>query len=128
MPARENPALAVLARRRAEARVLEAYGEERLARTIRELADEIEDALRRAPRDWISTEEAVRWSGYSRDHLQALARDGKVDAERRRGEWYFARGSLPRKPGEARETAFDPPEGEGADPVERAARRALRGR
>lgn len=122
-PDRPDPVTQVLNQWAQEAAVLARTGHDREAEVLRRRIRQVRDARGRGPCDWLSTEEAVAWSGYTRDHLQGLARDGRVHAERRADGWYFARGALPRKP---RPHAHPEPEA-GLRASQRAARRALGG-
>ena len=43
---------------------------------------------------WVTTEEAQRLTSYTVDHLQRLARGGRVTARKMGDAWLFARESL----------------------------------
>jgi hypothetical protein len=94
-----DPLTALLARWREEVEVLARTGHEDHARDVERRIEALEDALRRRRREaWMGTGEAVAYTGYSADHLRALAAEEKVVAEKAGGAWRVLRDSLPRKP------------------------------
>ena len=44
--------------------------------------------------DWISVEEAAKISGYHRERIRELARDGKISAQKFATVWQIERSSL----------------------------------
>jgi hypothetical protein len=43
---------------------------------------------------WVTTEEGGLLTGYCQEHLRRLARQGKVEAEKKSGIWFLDRESL----------------------------------
>ena len=87
-------------RRRAKA--LRRYGSEPPAVALERCADELEATIRDRDETTLSLVEAARESGYSRDHLGRLVRDGKIPNAGRPNAPRIARRHLPRKaPAEA---------------------------
>jgi len=70
------------------------------ATRLEDRAEDVEIAWRRTAQEveWVGIREAREWSGYSADHLRALADEGKIIAEKDGGRWRFQKASLPRKP------------------------------
>ncbi len=70
-----------------------------VANAIRDLAAELEAALREAELGTLTLTAAARLSGYSREHLSRLLRDGKVPNAGRPNAPRVRVGDLPRKAG-----------------------------
>ncbi len=70
-----------------------------VANAIRDLAAELEAALREAELGTLTLTAAARLSGYSREHLSRLLRDGKVPNAGRPNAPRVRLGDLPRKAG-----------------------------
>ena len=87
---------------RKQAKTLRRYGGETPALAIERCADDLENTLAERDETTLSLVEAARESGYSRDHLGRLVRDGKIPNAGRPNAPRIARGHLPRKaPAEA---------------------------
>jgi hypothetical protein len=90
-------------------------------------ADELEAALRQQEVEELSLSAAARESGYTRDHLSRLIREGKIPNAGRRNAPRIRRADLPRKPAaRPRGGGVAAPDGQRYDPVADA--RALQGR
>ena len=87
---------------RRKAKSLRRYGGETPATAIERCAEDLEATLRERDETTLSLVEAARESGYSRDHLGRLVRDGKIPNAGRPNAPRIARRHLPRKaPAEA---------------------------
>ena len=87
---------------RSRAKTLRRYGSEPPAIALERCADELEATIRDRDETTLSLVEAARESGYSRDHLGRLVRDGKIPNAGRPNAPRIARRHLPRKaPAEA---------------------------
>ena len=87
---------------RRKAKSLRRYGGETPATAIERCAEELEATLVERDETTLSLVEAARESGYSRDHLGRLVRDGKIPNAGRPNAPRIARRDLPRKaPAEA---------------------------
>ncbi len=82
---------------RRQAKSLRRYGGEAPAVAIERCADDLEATLRERDETTLSLVEAARESGYSRDHLGRLVRDGKIPNAGRPNAPRIARRHLPRK-------------------------------
>ena len=82
---------------RKQAKSLRRYASEPPAVALERCADELEDTLRERDETTLSLVEAARESGYSRDHLGRLVRDGKIPNAGRPNAPRIARVDLPRK-------------------------------
>ena len=103
---------------RKQAKSLRRYGGETPAVALERCADDLETTMRERDETTLSLVEAARESGYSREHLGRLVRDGKIPNAGRLNAPRIARIHLPRK-------ATPPP----APPLARdAARRELSNR
>ena len=90
--------LAELATRwRQDAEVCARYGDERGAGVLRQVADELDAAVRAAADEELTLEAAAAESGYSRDRLRHMVADGEIQNAGRRGAPRIRRGDLPRK-------------------------------
>ena len=82
---------------RKRAKALRRYGGETPATAIERCADDLETTIRERDETTLSLVEAARESGYSRDHLGRLVRDGKIPNAGRPNAPRIARRHLPRK-------------------------------
>ncbi len=82
---------------RARAKALRRYGGETPAVAIERCADDLEATIRERDETTLSLVEAARESGYSREHLGRLVRDGKIPNAGRPNAPRIARRHLPRK-------------------------------
>ncbi|MDE0475062.1 MAG: hypothetical protein OXI50_10910 [Gammaproteobacteria bacterium] len=82
---------------RKQAKSLRRYGGETPATAIERCADDLEATLVERDETTLSLVEAARESGYSRDHLGRLVRDGKIPNAGRLNAPRIARRHLPRK-------------------------------
>ncbi len=82
---------------RKQAKALRRYGGETPAVALDRCADDLEATLRERDETTLSLVEAARESGYSRDHLGRLVRDGKIPNAGRPNAPRIARRHLPRK-------------------------------
>ena len=82
---------------RKQAKALRRYGGETPAVALDRCADDLEATLRERDETTLSLVEAARESGYSRDHLGRLVRDGKIPNAGRPNAPRIARKHLPRK-------------------------------
>ncbi len=82
---------------RRQAKTLRRYGGETPAVVLDRCADDLEATLRERDETTLSLVEAARESGYSREHLGRLVRDGKIPNAGRPGAPRIARRYLPRK-------------------------------
>ena len=93
---------------RRQAKTLRRYGGRALATALERCADELEGTIQEHDDATYSLTEAARESGYSREHLGRLVRDGKIPNAGRPGAPRIARRDLPRKqPGP--DSPFAPP-------------------
>ncbi len=93
---------------RRQAKSLRRYGGETPAVAIERCADDLEATLRERDETTLSLVEAARESGYSRDHLGRLVRDGKIPNAGRPNAPRIARRHLPRKAPAALPLAEEP--------------------
>ena len=93
---------------RRQAKSLRQYGGETPAKAIERCADDLEATLRERDETTLSLVEAARESGYSRDHLGRLVRDGKIPNAGRPNAPRIARRHLPRKAPAALPLAEEP--------------------
>ena len=82
---------------RQQAKSLRRYGGETPATAIERCADDLDATLRERDETTLSLVEAARESGYSREHLGRLVRDGKIPNAGRPNAPRIARIHLPRK-------------------------------
>ena len=82
---------------RRRAKTLRRYGDQALATALERCADELEGTIQERDDTTYSLTEAARESGYSREHLGRLVRDGKTPNAGRPGAPRIARRDLPRK-------------------------------
>ena len=82
---------------RERAKALRRYGGETPAVAIERCADDLEATIRERDETTLSLVEAARESGYSREHLGRLVRDGKIPNAGRPNAPRIARIHLPRK-------------------------------
>ena len=82
---------------RRQAKALRRYGGETPAVALERCADDLDATLRERDETTLSLVEAARESGYSRDHLGRLVRDGKIPNAGRPNAPRIARRHLPRK-------------------------------
>jgi len=82
---------------RGKAKALRRYGSETAALVLDLCADDLETTIRERDETTLSLVEAARESGYSRDHLGRLVRDGKIPNAGRPNAPRIARRHLPRK-------------------------------
>ena len=82
---------------RRQAKTLRRYGSPAPATALERCADELEGTLQERDDTTYSLTEAARESGYSREHLGRLVRDGKIPNAGRPGAPRIARRDLPRK-------------------------------
>ncbi len=82
---------------RKQAKSLRHYGGDTPAVAIERCADDLEATLAERDETTLSLVEAARESGYSRDHLGRLVRDGKIPNAGRPNAPRIARRHLPRK-------------------------------
>ncbi|MCY3704621.1 MAG: hypothetical protein OXH08_03840 [Gammaproteobacteria bacterium] len=82
---------------RKQAKALRRYGGETPATAIERCAEDLEATLVERDETTLSLVEAARESGYSRDHLGRLVRDGKIPNAGRPNAPRIARRHLPRK-------------------------------
>ena len=82
---------------RRKAKSLRRYGGETPAIAIERCAEELEATLVERDETTLSLVEAARESGYSRDHLGRLVREGKIPNAGRPNAPRIARRHLPRK-------------------------------
>ena len=82
---------------RGKANALRRYGSETAALVLDLCADDLDATLRERDETTLSLVEAARESGYSRDHLGRLVRDGKIPNAGRPNAPRIARRHLPRK-------------------------------
>ena len=80
-----------------QAEALRHYGGDNLAVVIERCADELEATLRERDETTLTLTDAARESGYTREHLGRLVRDGKIPNAGRPGAPRIARRHLPRK-------------------------------
>ena len=84
---------------RQRAEMLRQYGAEQAARTAETLADELESTLRSQDDECLTLDEAAEASGFSRDHLSRLIREGKIPNAGKPHAPRICRADLPRKTG-----------------------------
>ena len=82
---------------RGKAKSLRRYGSETAALVLDLCAEDLETTIRERDQTTLSLVEAARESGYSRDHLGRLVRDGKIPNAGRPNAPRIARRHLPRK-------------------------------
>jgi len=82
---------------RGKAKALRRYGGETPALALERCADDLDATLAERDETTLSLVEAARESGYSRDHLGRLVRDGKIPNAGRPNAPRIARRHLPRK-------------------------------
>lgn len=80
-----------------QAEALRRYGGGNLAIVLERCADELEATLRERDETTLTLTDAARESGYTREHLGRLVRDGKIPNAGRPGAPRIARRHLPRK-------------------------------
>lgn len=90
-----------------EAETLERYRDERGAEVCRLHAWELQEAVKRHETEVLDLGQAAELSGYSRDHLRALVRDGTIPNVGRRGSPRVSRADVPTKPGGKASGGFD---------------------
>lgn len=78
-------------------RLRDRYADERGARILAVVADELTDALNDIDSELLNLEQAAAESGYSADHLGRLIRQGKIPNAGRKNAPKIRRGDLPRK-------------------------------
>ena len=93
---------------RRQAKTLRRYGGKALATAIERCADELEGTIQQRDDTTYSLTEAARESGYSREHLGRLVRDGKIPNAGRPNAPRIARRHLPRKASGERRLAEKP--------------------
>ena len=81
----------------AEAERLDSLGCTEAAQTSRQLAHELQEALRRAEDEALTLSEAASVSGYSERRLRELIADGTIPNAGEKGRPRIRRGDLPRK-------------------------------
>ena len=82
---------------RRQAKTLRRYGGQALATALERCADELEGTIQERDETTLSLTDAARESGYTREHLGRLVRDGKIPNAGRPGAPRIARRHLPRK-------------------------------
>ncbi len=82
---------------RRQAKTLRRYGGRALATALERCADELEGTIQERDETTLSLTDAARESGYSREHLGRLVRDGKIPNAGRPGAPRVERRHLPRK-------------------------------
>ena len=82
---------------RRQATALRRYGAETPAVVLDRCADDLEVTLRERDETTLTLTDAARESGYTREHLGRLVRDGKIPNAGRPGAPRIARRHLPRK-------------------------------
>ena len=82
---------------RKQAKALRRYGGETPAVAIERCADDLEATIREQDETTLSLVEAARESGYSKDHLGRLVREGKIPNAGRPNAPRIARRHLPLK-------------------------------
>ena len=80
-----------------QAEALRRYGGGNLAVVLERCADELEATLRERDETTLTLTDAARESGYTREHLGRLVRDGKIPNAGRPGAPRIALKHLPRK-------------------------------
>ncbi|MDE2762389.1 MAG: hypothetical protein OXK74_06305 [Gemmatimonadota bacterium] len=80
-----------------QAEALRRYGGGNLAVVLERCADELEATLRERDETTLTLTDAARESGYTREHLGRLVRDGKIPNAGRPGAPRIARRYLPQK-------------------------------
>ena len=93
---------------RKQAKSLRRYGGDTTAVAIERCADDLDATLAERDETTLSLVEAARESGYSRDHLGRLVRDGKIPNAGRPNAPRIARRHLPRKAPAAPPLAEEP--------------------
>jgi hypothetical protein len=99
---------------RKHAKTLRRYGGEPPAVALERCADDLDATFRERDETTLSLVEAARESGYSRDHLGRLVRDGRIPNAGRPNAPRIARRHLPRK------APAEPPLAEQPRPRERS--------
>ena len=82
---------------RKQAKALRRYGGEMSAVALERCADDLDATIRERDETTLTLTEAGRESGYTREHLGRLVRDGKIPNAGRPGAPRIARVDLPRK-------------------------------
>ena len=82
---------------RRQAKTLRRYGGQALATALERCADELEGTIQERDDTTLTLTDAARESGYSREHLGRLVRDGKIPNAGRPNAPRIARRHLPRK-------------------------------
>ena len=82
---------------RADAELLEQYGDEQLAHVCRQHADQLAAALSSQDDEPLDLAAASAESGYSSDRLRHMLTEGRVPNAGKRGAPRIRRGDLPRK-------------------------------
>jgi len=93
---------------RARAEELRQWGAEGPARALERAAAELEASLRAGADEALTLEQAAKESNYSAEHLRHLVAAGKVPNAGRRGSPRVKRGDLPKRPGKAAASAYNP--------------------
>lgn len=78
---------------------LSEYGPDESAECLENAARDLREAVRRGMNEPLTLQEAAEESGYSRDRLGTLVRDGKLPNAGEPGSPRIRRRDLPRKPG-----------------------------
>ena len=105
-----------LAALRVQAQELRGWGAEGPARALERAAEKIEAVLDARAGELLPLARAAEESGYNRDSLRRMARNGRLKAERRGRQLFFRREDLPRKTPE-RTAEVDGPQPMGYDPL-----------
>ena len=82
---------------RRQAKTLRRYGGQALATALERCADELEGTIQERDETTLTLTDAARESGYTREHLGRLVRDGKIPNAGRPNAPRIARRHLPRK-------------------------------
>ena len=82
---------------RRQAKTLRRYRGQALATALERCADELEGTLQERDETTLTLTDAARESGYTREHLGRLVRDGKIPKAGRPNAPRIARRHLPRK-------------------------------
>ena len=91
-----------------QAEALRRYGGGNLAVVLERCADELEATVRERDETTLTLTDAARESGYTREHLGRLVRDGKIPNAGRPGAPRIARRHLPRKHRDQESLAIPP--------------------
>lgn len=87
---------------RTEAELLRRRHDERAAKIIADLAQELEDALHNEQMEAVTLDEAHAIGGYSVDHLRRELREGRIPNAGRKGSPRILRKDIPVKAGHQR--------------------------